>query len=276
VTSNPRSTPAPYRGYAAQESVTGEGVALELPVANLGSRIVSGLIDLIVNGLACWGLVALAMSLTELSSDAVARTAIIVVLVGVLVGVPATIEALTRGRTLGKLVMGLRVVRDDGGPVSSRHTLTRALVGWPEVYLTFGVAAVIAALSSSRVKRLGDQAAGTYVVSERSRLRLPPPPSMPAGLAVWAAHADIAPLDPGLAAALRQFLSRAESFDPSARDAHGRQLIGRVLASVAPKPPPGHHPETVLRAVAAERYRRDLARIARDQRLRDAVLPREL
>jgi uncharacterized RDD family membrane protein YckC len=275
VTANARSTPAPYRGYAAQESVTGEGVALELPVANIGSRIVSGLIDVVVNGLACWGLVVLASSLTERSSEAVARTAFIVVLVGVLVGVPATTEALTRGRTLGKLAMGLRVVRDDGGPVSSRHTLTRALVGWPEIYLTSGVAAVIAALSSSRVKRLGDQAAGTYVVSERSRLTLPPPPSMPPELEAWASHADIAPLDPGLAAALRQFLPRAASFAPAARDAHGRQLLGRVLSSVAPQPPAGHHHETVLRAVAAERYRRDLVRIARDQRLRDAVLPRE-
>ena len=255
--------------------MTGEGVALELPVANIGSRIVSGLIDVVVNGLACWGLVVLASSLTERSSEAVARTAFIVVLVGVLVGVPATTEALTRGRTLGKLAMGLRVVRDDGGPVSSRHTLTRALVGWPEIYLTSGVAAVIAALSSSRVKRLGDQAAGTYVVSERSRLTLPPPPSMPPELEAWASHADIAPLDPGLAAALRQFLPRAASFAPAARDAHGRQLLGRVLSSVAPQPPAGHHHETVLRAVAAERYRRDLIRIARDQRLRDAVLPRE-
>ncbi|WP_323097282.1 RDD family protein [Intrasporangium sp. YIM S08009] len=275
MTANARSAPAPYRGYAAQESVTGEGVALELPVANIGSRIVSGLIDLVVNVLLCWGLIVVAISLTQGSSEAVARTAVIVVLVGVLVGFPATTEALTRGKTLGKLVMGLRVVRDDGGPVSSRHTLTRALVGWPEIYLTTGVAAAIAALSSSRVKRLGDQAAGTYVVSERSRLRLPAPPSMPAELEAWAARADIAPLDPGLATALRQFLPRAASFAPAARDAHGHQLLGRVLSSVAPPPPPGHHPETVLRAVAAERYRRDLTRIARDQRLRDAVLPRE-
>jgi uncharacterized RDD family membrane protein YckC len=275
VTANARSAPAPYRGYAAQESVTGEGVAIELPVANLGSRLVSGLIDLVAYGLTCWGLIAVAGSLTEHSSEAVSGTAVIVVLVGVLVGVPAATEALTRGRTLGKLVMGLRVVRDDGGPVSSRHTLTRALVGWPEIYLTTGVAAVIAALSSSRVKRLGDQAAGTYVVSERSRLKLAPPPQMPAELGDWATRADIAPLDPGLAAALRQFLPRAASLAPMARDAHGRQLLGRVLVSVAPPPPPGHHPETILRAVAAERYRRDLLRIARDERVRNAVLPRE-
>ena len=275
MTANARSTPAPYRGYAAQESVTGEGVALELPVANLGSRLVSGLVDVTVYGLTCWGLLVLAASLTETSSEAVRRTAVIVVLVGVLVGVPATTEALTRGRTLGKLVMGLRVVRDDGGPVSSRHTLARALVGWPEIYLTTGIAAVIAALSSSRVKRLGDQAAGTYVVSERSRLKMAPPPQMPVELEGWAARADIAPLAPDLAAALRQFIPRAATFAPVAREAHGRQLLARVLVSVSPLPPPGHHPETVLRAVAAERYRRDLLRITRDQRVRDAVLPRD-
>lgn len=275
VTANARSAPAPYRGYAAQESVTGEGVAIELPIANLGSRLVSGLVDLVVYGLTCWGLIVLAGSLTEHSSEAVSRTAVILVLVGVLVGIPAATEALTRGRTLGKLVMGLRVVRDDGGPVSSRHTLTRALVGWPEIYLTTGVAALIAALSSSRVKRLGDQAAGTYVVSERSRLKTAPPPQMPAELGEWAGRADIAPLDAGLAAALRQFLPRAASLAPVAREAHARQLLGRVLVSVAPSPPPGHHPETVLRAVAAERYRRDLLRIARDERVRNAVLPRE-
>jgi hypothetical protein len=39
-------------------------------------------------------------------------------------------------------------------------------------------------------------------------------------------------------------------------------------------PPPGHHPETVLRAVAAERYRRELGRLQREQQLRDTLLPR--
>ena len=45
-----------------------------------------------------------------------------------LVGYPALLVTLTRGRTVGKLALGLRVVRDDGGPVGFRHCLTRTLV----------------------------------------------------------------------------------------------------------------------------------------------------
>ena len=268
------AAPQPYRGYTAEETVTGEGVALELPVANLGTRVVSGLIDVIAYGLTLWGVLVAVVALTDSASDAVRTTAMILAVAFVLVGVPATLEALTRGRTIGKSVMGLRVVRDDGGPVTFRHTLTRALVGWPEIYLLTGMGAAISALATSRTKRLGDLAAGTYVVSERSRLLLPPPPTMPPELGAWAARADIGPLDRGLALALRQFLARAGSLTPASRSDLATQLLPRVLLAVSPLPPPGHHPETVLRAVAAERYRRDLQRIARERSLRDAVLPR--
>ena len=269
------ATPQPYRGYAAQETVTGEGVALELPVANLASRVVSGLIDVVLHGLLLWGVLVGVLTLTESASDAVRTTAIVLSIVGVLVGVPTTLESVTRGRTLGKAIMGLRVVRDDGGPVTFRHTLARALVGWIEIYLLTGMVAAISALGTSRTKRLGDLAAGTYVVSERSRLRLPAPPTMPTELTAWAAHADIGTLDRGLALALRQFLARADSLVPAARTGHAGQLLARVLPAVSPAPPPGHLPETVLRAVAAERYRRDLQRLAREESLRAAVLPHD-
>lgn len=261
------------RSYAPEETVTGEGVALELPVANLGQRTLSGLIDVLLHSGLLVGLFFAGGALTAGASDAVSTTAIIVTVVGVLVGVPTVSETLSRGRTLGKLVLGLRVVRDDGGPVSFRHALTRALVGWVEIYLLTGMGAVVSGMVSARVKRLGDLAAGTYVVSERSRLRLAPPPVSPPELAGWASHADIAALRPDLAVAVRQFLPRAPTLEPGARFELGQQLLARVLPLVSPLPPPGHHPETILAAVMAERYRRDLARLEREQALRDAVLP---
>lgn len=261
-----------YRGYATEESVTGEGVALELPIANVGVRIVSGVIDVLFHGLLLVGLAILVANLTAGSSSAVSGTAVLVALVCVVVGVPTVLETVTRGRTLGKFITGLRVVRDDGGPISFRHALTRALVGWVEVYLLGGVAALLSALATPRTKRLGDLAAGTYVISERSRFHLPPAPVAPPELAAWSARADIAPLDADLAIALRQFLPRAQSLLPQARDELGRHLLGRVLPLVAPPPPPGHHPETILRAVTAERYRRDVARLRREQSLREAAL----
>ena len=113
------------------------------------------------------------------------------------------------------------------------------------------------------------------VIAERSRIQLAPPPSAPPELAGWAHSADIAPLEADLAVAVRQFLPRANLLDSQARYDLGQHLLGRVLPLVAPAPPPGHHPESILRAVMAERYQRDLARLGRDQALRDAVLPNE-
>ena len=110
--------------------------------------------------------------------------------------------------------------------------------------------------------------AGTYVVRERFRFPGVRPALMPPQLAGWAANADIAPLPDGLALGVRQFLDRAPTLNPASRATLGTQLGTQVLAHVAPAPPPGHHPETVLAAVLAERRRRDELRLARDEALR--------
>jgi hypothetical protein len=184
------------------------------------------------------------------------------------VAVPTASETLTRGKTLGKLALGLRTVRDDAGPIAFRHALIRALVGFVEIWAFSGVPALICALVSPRGKRVGDVAAGTYVVRERFPMPVVRPPTMPPQLAGWASSADIAPLPEGLALAVRQFLLRAPSLDPRSRAGLGVELQARALTHVAPAPPPGHHPEAVLAAVLGERRRRDEARLARDAHVR--------
>ena len=56
----------------------------------------------------------------------------------VLVGLPTLVETLTRGRSLGKIAAGLRVVRDDGGPVRFRHSFVRSLFMLVDFWLTGG------------------------------------------------------------------------------------------------------------------------------------------
>lgn len=261
-----------YRAYASEDVVTGEGVAVELPVASVLARAASQLIDVVV---ALFLLVVVSFAaavLTGDSSEAVATAVGLVSVVLVLVGLPTALETATRGRTLGKLALGLRVVRDDGGPVTVRHSLTRALVGFVEIWLLLGVPALVASVLNSRSKRLGDMAAGTYVVTQRSRMRLLAPPVMPPPLAAWATSADVASLPPGLTVAVRQFLSRAGTLTPQSRAVLGDELLREVLRHVAPPPPHGVHGEYVLAAVIAERRRRDLDRLARDQLLRERVV----
>src|SRR5258708_25743761 len=85
----------------------------------------------------------------------------------IIVGYPAIFETLTRGRSLGKLALGLRVVSDDGGPERFRQALVRALTGVLEFWIFFGIPALLASLLSSRGKRLGDMFAGTFVIQAR-------------------------------------------------------------------------------------------------------------
>ena len=86
---------------------------------------------------------------------------------------------------------------------------------------------------------LGDLAAGTYVINERQTMRMPVPTAMPGQLAGWASAADIAALPDSLALAVRQFLHRAPTLAPAARQVLGEDLARQVGRFVAPQPPPG-------------------------------------
>ncbi|GDY74625.1 hypothetical protein SAV31267_041100 [Streptomyces avermitilis] len=168
------------------ELVTGEAVALELRPAKLPSRALAVLLDLTVAVLA-YVLVTIALVASTAGLDEAARFAVsAAAFVLVLVGGPIAVETLSHGRSLGKLACGLRVVRDDGGPIRFRHALVRGAVGVIEILMTFGIVACIASLVSARGRRLGDVFAGTLVVRERvptgrAAFVPPPPPGWPDG-----------------------------------------------------------------------------------------------
>lgn len=260
-------------GVTDDDLVTGEAVALDLPAASVGLRILAGLIDYVIVMVLLTALSMGAMLLTGQLDEAMGAAVMLLAVVGAYVGYPATIETLTRGRTVGKLAVGTRTVRDDAGPITFRHALARALVGVVEVYLLWGTVAMVACVVSGRGKRLGDAAAGTYVVRERLTAYLPPPVPMPPHLVGWAQSADIARLPDGLSTTVRAFLPAAFSMDPAARARMGQALLDEVMLYVSPAQPPGNHPEYVLAAVTAERRRRDMDRLLRDAALRDRLIP---
>lgn len=240
--------------------VTGDAVVIDVQIAQLPVRAVSALIDIAV--VFTGYVVALGLWATTLNRFDDALTTAIMVIFAVLlqVGYPLIFETTTRGRSLGKMAMGLRVVSDDGGPERFRQALFRALAAVVEIWGLLGSPAVICSLLSSRGKRLGDIFAGTVVVSERSPSTASPP-LMPPMLAWWAAALQLSGLRPETAEAARQFLSRVSQLDPRTRDAMAYRIAGELLAQIWPPPPPGVPPQLVLAAVLAERHRRELARL---------------
>ncbi|WP_454084868.1 RDD family protein [Georgenia sp. Marseille-Q6866] len=239
--------------------ITGEAVALEVRPAAFLLRVVSGLIDA-----AAYAAVLLALAvgvLGRLADANEARVAMlsIVTIAGVIVVAPTVVETLSRGRSLGKVATGIRIVRDDGGPIRMRHAFIRALTGFGELWLTAGSVAVMTALLNGRGKRLGDLLAGTYAVRTRGADRKAPPLLMPPELEDWARTADIRAMPDGVALAARRFLDRTGTLDPASREQLGRQLAARVEPLVAPPPPWGTHPERFLAAVLVARRDREYA-----------------
>ncbi len=239
------------------EILLGEGVVIDARPASFASRLLGAVLDaLVLVGVALG--ISVVVNTLGIGADAAAGAALAVAFaVTVLVVIPATVETLTRGRSLGKLAVGLRVVRDDGGPIRFRHAITRALVGVLEMWLTFGSVALITSLAHPKGKRLGDVVAGTYAVRVRGGQRALPPVVMPPELARWAHAADIRRLPDGLALRARQLLGRAAVLHPQSRVRLGREIAAEMEPYVAPGPPVGTHPERFIAAVLAERRDRE-------------------
>ena len=250
--------------------VTGEAVALDLRIAQLPSRLTAGVLDL---GVMLTGYIVVIVLLfrfgLEDADEALLGGIAVVLLVLVFLGYPVIMETLTRGRSLGKMALGLRVVRDDGGPITFRHALVRGMVGLalerPGIFLgTLGPAVgMVVSMFSANGKRIGDMAAGTVVLQERIPPRPLWTPVMPPPLAGWAPTLDLTGFDDALALSVRGFLDRAGELVPAAREALAGELVAEVRSRTTPDPPPGTPGWAYLTAVLAERRRREEDRALR-------------
>ncbi|NIH82344.1 putative RDD family membrane protein YckC [Amycolatopsis viridis] len=238
--------------------VTGEAVVLELPIAQLASRAAAFAVDVAIQAAALL-LFTLVLLLAGMHDEALLGALALGFFVLVRIGYPVLFETLSRGRTLGKMAMGLRVVRDDGGPVRFRHTLTRALAGAIVDFgpvLLWSAVALFVSLFSPRSKRVGDYLAGTVVIRQRAAQPVAPAIEMPPALAGWAAQLDLTALTDDLALAARQYLARYGELSDRARDPLGHQLVHDVATRIGAPLPRGVPPWAYLQAVLAERRRR--------------------
>ncbi|MGN7190832.1 MULTISPECIES: RDD family protein [unclassified Curtobacterium] len=222
----------------ADELVVGEAVALDVQPAGIALRLAAGLLDAVCL-LALYVMLLVGTSrLWPSSVDPAWEAALsIAVLVVVFVLVPAALEAVTRGKSVGRYATGTRVVRLDGGAVGFRQTFTRSLVGLLELWGSAGSIALLVALFGSRPRRLGDLLAGTVVQQERAVRARPTQVVLPAELVGWAAVADVSALPQRLENRLGAFFRGAADMRPDARAATAQRLAAEVVPSVHPVPP---------------------------------------
>jgi uncharacterized RDD family membrane protein YckC len=230
--------------------VTPEAVVLSFETAGVGSRIVAGSIDLAIQATAALLIVG-AAGLFGATHLGLAGVYVGVFLVAF--GYPIGLETLWRGRTVGKAAMGLRVVTVEGAPVRFRHALVRGAVGLVDFWATSGAAAVLCVLGTKRNQRLGDLAAGTLVLRERTSKQSLSAVTfwVPPGWEGYAATLDVSAVTPADYQAVRSFLVRANGLDPWTRDRLARDIATAVLPRLHHQPPSGVPAEVFLACVAA-------------------------
>lgn len=247
---------------------TPEGIELELQLAGLGSRFIAGTVDLIIQLL-------LTLALVLLTGDVFGGGSLnaVALILGAFVIwflYPIAFEVLNRGRTPGKMLSHLRVVRQNGAPVDLPASALRNLVRLVDGPLLSYLPTIVSIVVTTRNQRPGDLAAGTLVIREAPKPKGvaprspappspgPPPPAAPSiavadtVLPAW----DVTAITPADLGAVRRFLDRREAFDPAAREQLASRLAGGLAAKVAGAPLPIDDEEGFLQTIVELKARR--------------------
>ena len=168
-------------------------------------------------------------------------------------------EMLSRGRTLGKAAMGLRVVTVEGAPIRFRHAALRSMGGLVDKWVPpGGLVGIFFVLATPTRQRIGDLLAGTVVIRDPNRTALPAGIwfPVPPGYEVYAASIDPTAFTVDQYTIVRAFLIRIRELTPAARYAVALDLADRVERTLHQHRSAQVHPETFLLCVIARYQRR--------------------
>ena len=141
-------------------SFTPEGAALHYDVAGIGPRAYALVIDVLIRTLI---MIVASIGVALIASN-FAFGLLLIFYFLIEWFYPVYFEVLRDGQTPGKKRLGLRVIHDDGSPVGFSASVLRNLLRIADFLPLFYATGGLTMMASSRLQRLGDMAAGTYVI----------------------------------------------------------------------------------------------------------------
>jgi uncharacterized RDD family membrane protein YckC len=251
---------------------TPELIAIEMPLAGIGSRFIALLVDSLIEGAAgIVLLVATAIMLPALRHfwRLSANWGIGILLFAIFLlqwGYFALFEAFGSGRTPGKRVARIRVIHQSGRGINFFESLTRNLVRFVDYLPSFYAVGLVTIFLSRRNQRLGDMAAGTLVVRDReietptwneSSTRTITAAAFSNQSAIPAPHlsvalpaSELARLAPADLEVLEGFFDRRLDMDLATRASLAERIAAALCAKSGLTIPPEISVETFLEAVA--------------------------
>lgn len=236
---------------------TPEQIPLDFRLAGIGSRFLALAVDTLIQFVVFMALllVGLAVTITGLlvsSRVGIWVAACFVLLVFIVqFGYFALFEAIWNGQTPGKRRINLRVIKDNGQPISTYDAVARNLLRLVDSLPGFYGVGILSVLLSAKNKRLGDFVAGTVVVLEKpldvqaTLAPAPARPSSPSGYDVNRLAAEEFQL-------MESFLMRRKELPSEPRARLARQIIERLAPKLEISTEDQRLPEPLLEKLAAE------------------------
>ncbi len=230
---------------------TADLVRLRYPLAGLGNRFLAAIVDVVILAVSVVGLQLLVVLLLPRDSGVLwsilAGLAVVLIFLVLPFAYFALLETFWNGQTVGKRVVGIRVIREDGAPVGFFPVVARALTRFIDVLPPALALDVVVLVVSRKGQRLGDLLAGTVVVKatfERDfrRLHTRAGDDLP--------RVTVRALSGEAQRVVREFALREQTLTPAVRAAVARSIAESIRPLV---PETAEHPDDVafLRAVAA-------------------------
>ena len=249
----------------SQESIAGrytidtpEQMTLDFTLAGIGSRFLAMVVDTLIQAaVAMVLLVVVAIggrggTFLGLKVASTWTTALLVaVLFLLLYGYFAAFEIIWNGQTPGKRVVGIRVVKDSGRPLTPPEAIGRNLLRIVDQLPALYAVGMVVALANARNRRLGDFVAGSIVVREGSLSEIRP---------VWQTQAAAPAQLPGASALtvddlvlLDTFLNRRAELNPGVRARMADEILRKLSPKLSLPAQSQQSAESTLEALAYQR-----------------------
>ena len=237
---------------------TPEQIALELPLAGIGSRFLALAIDTIIQSIFYLiTAIILIFTMTRGSSaftflpTLVGPALAIFILFAIYWGYFAFFESIWSGQTPGKRLTHIRVIKDSGQPITAIDAVARNLLRLiDQMPFAYGLG-VLCAWISPQSKRLGDYVAGTVVVHEKPLENVTLQWEAPAQSS--AHHYGANRLTPEEFALIETFLSRRGALEAGVRYDTAAGIVRRIESKLTFPPEGKPTAEKLLEDLSWER-----------------------
>ncbi len=151
---------------------TVQNVNIDYEMAGVGPRILATLLDFLILGSTGLLFLLLGSMGVGISQGSTGSIVFIIILLSILPLYHLLCELFFNGKSVGKMALGLQVVRLDGKKVNFWDYMLRWIFRLIDITLTSGTLAIISIVVTRRMQRIGDLAAGTTVIRQKTPVSL--------------------------------------------------------------------------------------------------------